>query len=385
MARTPFGRFGGALREVDVRDLGAATLREAVVRAGIDGGVVDEVALGVNFPGSRRSIARQAALRAGLPDEVNAVTVDRACCSSLAAVRLSSLGLRAGDSRLAVSGGAENLSQVPYFLEGARFGHRLGNIVLEDQLVISCPHTGVPRAVQASEEAATYGIDRALQDEWAARSHERYWAAHDQGAFDEIFPVDDVVLPGATSLTADESPRRGVTTARLAELPTVYGSPTVTAGNAPGLSTGAAAVVLASTEGVATAGAESLARLVSFAAASGEAWRIGATPAVAARRALDVVGLSVRDMEVIEINEAFAAVPLVATLELADGDESLAARLRERTNLRGGAIALGHPTGASGARLLMSAVAQLRSRGGGRALVAICGGVAEAEAVVVEV
>ena len=383
VARTPFGKFGGALRDVDVRDLGAVAVATALERSGVDADAVDEVILGVNFPGSRRSVARQAALRAGLRDSLNAVTVDRACCSSLTAIRLAAQSLRTGDTSIAVAGGAENLSAVPYFLETARFGNRLGPIVLEDQLMISCPHTGIPRAVQASDEALALGIDRAAQDDWAVRSHERYWAAADAGPLDEVFPVSATNLPGADDLSSDESPRRAVDRDSLAALPTVYGSATVTAGNAPGLSTGASALVLGDQSRL-PPGTEPLARIIAFASASGPAPRIGHTPAVAARLALDRAGVDLDDIAVIEINEAFAAVPLVATHVLAEGDSCRAERLRARTNLRGGAVALGHPTGASGARLVMSAVAGLRERGGGLALVAICGGVAEAEAVVVE-
>jgi acetyl-CoA C-acetyltransferase len=384
LARTPFGKFAGALRDVDVRDLGAFAVANAVERAGVDPDAVDEVILGVNFPGSRRSVARQASLRAGLRDSLNAVTVDRACCSSLTAVRLAAQSLRLGDTSVAVAGGAENLSAVPYFLETTRFGNRLGPIVLEDHLVISCPHTGVPRAVQAADEAAALGIDRAAQDDWAARSHELYWAAADAAPFDEIVTVSPGTLPAAAELAADESPRREVDLAKLALLPTVHGSATVTAGNAPGLSTGSTAMVLADATRP-PSGTTVIARLIGFGTASGPAPRIGHTPAIAAHLALERAGVDLADIAVLEINEAFAAVPLVATLALADGEPSVADKLRARTNLRGGAVAIGHPTGASGARLVMSAIAALRVRGGGVGLVAICGGVAEAEAVVVEV
>jgi acetyl-CoA C-acetyltransferase len=331
MARTPFGRFGGGLRDVDVRDLGAAAIATALARAGVDATSVDEVVLGVNFPGSRRSIARQAALRAGLPEAVNAVSVDRACCSSLAAARLAARGIMTGDTAVSVCGGAENLSQVPYFLEGARFGTRIGPIVMEDNLVISCPHTGVPRAVQAADEALSYGITREQQDMWAVRSHELYFAADDGARSEEIFPVSGATLPGATGLDTDESPRPDASYARLAELPTVYGSATVTAGNSPGLSTGSSALVLASEARAAALGSAPLAHLIAFAAASGPAPRIGHTPAVAARLALARAGLDLDQIDVIEINEAFAAVPLVATLELADGDQSRAELSRSGT------------------------------------------------------
>jgi acetyl-CoA C-acetyltransferase len=380
-ARTPFGRFGGALRDVDVRDLAAASIAKVIERAQIDPDEIDEVALGVNFPGSRRSIARQAALRARLPSTINAFTVDRACCSSLTAVRLAARGLRSGDTKVAVAGGAENLSQVPYFVEPLRFGQRLGPVILEDQLVVSCPHTGVPRAVQAADEASTFGISREEQDEWAARSHATFWQVYERQPFTEVFPISHGQLPGANELGADEGPRRNVNRAKLAELPTVYGSTSVTAGNAPGLSTGSTALLLRADDSAAGRGEHG--RIMGFGTASADAPLIGSTPAVAARRALESAGIKLHDIHVIEINEAFAAVPLIATHALADGDRHVMADLRSRTNTRGGAIAIGHPTGASGARLIMSALAALRERGGGNALITICGGIAEAEAIVV--
>lgn len=382
-ARTPFGRFGGALANVDQRDLGAFALRACLGRIGHPD--VDQVLMGVNFPGSNRSIARQAALRAGLPETVDAITVDRACCSSLAAVRYAIHSLGSGDCRLAVAGGTENLSKVPYFLEDLRFGRRLGPVELKDQLLVSCPHSGVPRAVQAAEEAAQYGIGRAEQDAWAQRSHERYWMALERGFFTEIAAVEGQSLPGAEDIDADESPRRSVTAAALERLATVNGSTTVTAGNAPGLSTGATAVALTTRQHARQHALPVRASVVGLGWASGQPQAIGATPAVAARRALASAGLDLNDIHHIEINEAFAAVPLVTTHVLAEGDTALLKRLRARTNPNGGAVAIGHPTGASGARLLMTTVAALHERGGGTGLVTICGGVAEAESIVVRV
>lgn len=385
MARTPFGKFGGSLRDVDVRDLGAAAIRQAVDRASIADDEIGEVILGVNFPGSRRSIARQAALRAGLPETSDALTVDRACCSSLTAIRLASRNLGRGGTTLAVAGGTENLSQVPYFLEQARFGQRLGQIVLDDPLVISCPHTGVSRAVQVANEAATLSIGRVEQDEWALRSHEMFWAALESDQFPEVFPIATELLPGARDLAVDESARQGVTLAGLSELSTVNGSETVTPGNAPGLSTGASAVVLASPPRARSEDCRPLARITSFGIASGSPEAMGRAATQAGMQALSNAGLDVGDVHVIEINEAFAAVPLMATAYMAQGDSRTAEVLRSRTNLRGGAVAIGHPTGATGARLIMSAVQALTNRGGGIGLVAICGGIGEAEAAVIEV
>jgi acetyl-CoA C-acetyltransferase len=377
-ARTPFGRYGGALRDVPVVSLGERAVRAALARASVDGSAVDELALGVNFPGGDRSIARQVSLRAGIPDDRVSYTVDRACCSSLAATTLVCRSLTLGESAIGVAGGAENLSRVPFVLPDLRWGHRLGPVTLPDPLVISCPYTGVPRAVQAAEEAAVYGVGREEQDAWALRSQQRCAAAVADGFF-----ASEVVA--GEELQRDEVPRPDTTLERLAALKTVYGSATVTPGNAPDLSSGATALVLASHEGVERAGVAPLAVLEGWAMASGDPQHIASMPAVAARRALARAGVALEDVDVLEINEAFAAVPLVSTRVLADGDAGLEERLRARTNVNGGAIALGHPTGATAARLIMTCIAELRRRGGGIGLVTLCGGVGEAEAVIVRV
>jgi acetyl-CoA C-acetyltransferase len=383
-ARTPFGRFGGALRDFAIPELGALAVREAIRRAGIEPASVDELALGVNLPGSDRSIARQVSLRAGLPEERVAYTVDRACCSSLTAISLVARSLRCNEASIAVGGGAENMSRVPFFLEDMRWGHRLGDVTLKDQLVISCPHTGVARAVQAADEALGLGVGRDQQDEWAAQSQARCAGAVSAGRFhEELFAVD---LRGSVDgqLQADESPRPGTTYEDLARMPTVYGSRTVTAGNAPGLATGASAVVLATRAAALRYGCVPIARILSTAMVAGRPEGIASIPAVAARKALAKAGIGLPRVDLIEINEAFAAVPLVTTLILAEHDPQAADRLRQRVNVNGGAIALGHPTGATGARLLITLAHELRRRGGGIGLVTICGGVGEGEAVLLE-
>jgi len=384
-ARTPFGRFGGSLRSLSLPELGAYAVSAALRRSAIAPEQVDEVAFGVNFPGGDRSIARQVQLAAGIPDDKVSYSVDRACCSSLAAANQASRGLRLGETDVVVAGGVENLSRVPYFIEAARFGKRLGDIVLTDQLVISCPYSGVPRAVQAADEAAQYGIGRVEQDEWACRSQEAYADALARGVFvDEVVPVSVIDADGhEVTLQADEPPRPGSSLEALGRLPTVNGSATVTAGNAPDLSSGATALVLASQP--IGEQHDGTARLDGWSMASGDPQRIASMPAVAARLALKRVGLSLDDIDIFEINEAFAAVPLVSTLVLADRDATAARKLRARTNVNGGAVAIGHPTGATGARLVMTAVAELRRRDGGTGLVSICGGIGEAEAVVVHV
>ncbi|MBI3092106.1 MAG: thiolase family protein [Candidatus Tectomicrobia bacterium] len=384
--RTPFAAFGGTLKDFSLPTLGSIVIAEALARAKVQPEEVDEIAMGVNLPGSDRSIARQAMLKAGIPEERVAYTVDRACCSSLVAITLASRGVRSGDAAIAVAGGTENMSKVPYFVHDARWGHRLGDIVLKDQLVISCPHTGVPRAVQAGEEAVKFGVSREEQDEWAFNSQERYFAADAAGKFaDELVPVKVKQRKGpAIPFEKDESPRR-TTLEKLAQLQTIYGSPTVTAGNAPGLNTGASALVLMSRRLAEKRGIQPLAILHTTAMVSGHPHSLASIPAVAAKKALDRVGKRIEEMDVIEINEAFAAMPLVSTLVLAGNDVKKAQALRARTNVNGGAIALGHPTGATAARLVMTTAYELRRRGGGWGVATLCGGIGEGEAAVVEV
>ena len=382
-ARTPFTRFGGALAHLTIPELARHAIHGALERAGARPDDVDELALGVNLPGSDRSLARQALLQAGIPADRIAYTVDRACCSSLAAITMAARSLRAGDARIAVAGGAENMSRVPYYLEGLRFGERLGDVVLKDQLVISCPHTGVPRAQQAANEAARFGIGRTQQDEFALRSQQRYAAAKARGLFGD--EVSAVTLADGTMVEADQGPRAETTIEKLAALPTINGSSTVTAGNAPGLSTGASAVVLTTRAEAARRSLQPVATLVATAMASGHPDEIASIPAVGARTVLARAGMTIDEMHVIEINEAFAAVPLVATAVLGDGEAAAIDALRERLNVNGGAIAIGHPTGATAARLVMTAAFELARRGGGHALISICGGIGEAEAAIIRV
>ncbi len=393
-ARSPFGKFGGTLKDFTLPDLGGMVAAEAIRRAGLDAADVEEVAVGVNLPGADRSIARQVLIKAGIPTHRVAYTVDRACCSSMAAINQAARALRLGETKVAVAGGTENMSKVPYFLTNMRWGHSLGDVELKDQLVIADPMTGKPRAVQAGEEAMEYGIGREEQDRWALRSHQRYFAARDAGRFaQELMPIEIPQLKGAPlRIIEDESPRADTTLEKLARLPTIYGSPTVTAGNAPGLNTGASAMVLMSREEAKRRGLSPLGTLVGWAMASGHPDRLASIPATSARLALERAGLTIDDIDLIEINEAFAAVPLVSTLLLAGRDVRKAEAIREKTNVDGGAIAIGHPTGATGARLVLHLLFELRRRraeaGNGRpsyGLATLCGGIGEGEAIVVRV
>ncbi len=392
--RSPFGRFGGTLRDFTLPQLGGLVFAEAVRRAGIEPSEVEEVATGVNLPGGDRSIARQVLIEAGIPTNRVAYTVDRACCSSLAAVNMASRSIRLGEASVALAGGTENMSRVPYFLTDFRWGHRLGDVHLKDQLVIADPMTGKPRAVQAGDEAVEYGVTREEQDRWALRSHELYFKAKAACHFkDEVMPIAVPQERGEPVLmTEDESPRPDVSLEKLARLPTVYGSPTVTAGNAPGLNTGSSALVLMSPEEAKRRGKKPLATLMAWAMVSGHPDKLASIPAVSARVSLEKSGLTIDDMDLIEINEAFAAMPLVSTLILGDRDPKKVEEIRARTNVNGGAIAIGHPTGATGARLIMALVYELRRRretsGESRpfyGIATICGGIGEGESVIVKV
>jgi acetyl-CoA C-acetyltransferase len=393
-ARSPFGKFGGALKDFTLPRLGGLVAAEAIRRAGISPEDVEEVATGVNLPGADRSIARQVLIEAGIPPDRVAYTVDRACCSSMAAVNMASRSIRLGEVAVAVAGGAENLSKVPYFLTEFRWGHRLGDVHLKDQLVIACPMTGKPRAVQAGEEAVEFGITREEQDRWAVRSNELYFTAKAACRFKaELMTIEVPQERGApVAFADDESPRSDVVLEKLAKLPTIYGSATVTAGNAPGLSTGGSALVLMSREEAARRGKEPLAMLTGWAMASGHPDKIASIPAESARLALAKAGLSIDDIDLIEINEAFAAVPLVSTLIMAGRDQKKAEAIRAKTNVDGGAVAIGHPTGATGARMIMHLIYELRRRreqaGDSRpyyGLATLCGGIGEGEAVIVKV
>jgi acetyl-CoA C-acetyltransferase len=385
--RTPFDKFGGPMAKMNTVDLGSMVIKEAVDRAKVKPEEIDEVYLGINMPTANRSIARQAALKAGLPEQCNSLTVDRACCSSLAAIAMGYRSIALGEADIVVGGGSENMSNVPYFLEDLRWGKRIGDVVLKDIVIVTCPYTGVARAVQAGTVAVEYGVGREEQDKWAVRSHQKARKGYDEGKFaDEIMPVNIDEGKGKTLVVdTDQALRPDTTLEKLAKLPTVYNSPTVTAGNAPGLSTGAAAVVLMSAAEAAKRGIKPLATIISHAQASDHPRGIAYIPAYTAQKALKKANMTIDQMDIVEINEAFAAMPLVSTKILGDNDPVKIEAIRAKTNVNGGAIAIGHPTGASAARLLMTACLELKRRGGGYGLVAICGGIGEGESMIVKV
>ena len=385
--RTPFGKLGGVLKDLDIIDLGALVIKEVIKRVCVDVADVEEVYMGKNMPDSERSIARQVALKAGLPDTINATTVDRACCSSTAALAMAYRAIKADEADVVIAGGVENMSQTPYFVKDLRWGKRIGDIVLKDLLIIKCPYTGEARAVQAGNEAIEHGIGREEQDGWALRSQKRYAEAFKNKKFDdEIMAVEVNGKKGVVvTVDQDEGPRPETTLEKLASLPTVYNSPTVTAGNAPGLSTGASALLVMSKQKAEELKVRPLATILSHVQGSGHPKKIASIPAYTAQRALEKVKMSVDQMDLIEINEAFAAMPLVSSKILGNNDSVKIDKIRDKTNVNGGAIAIGHPTGASGGRLVMTLMYELLRSGKKYGLVTICGGIAEGESFVLQV
>jgi len=323
--------------------------------------------------GAGQAPARQAAVRAGIPNDVPADTINKVCASSVRAVEIADQMIRAGDAELVVAGGMESMSNAPYLLPKARFGYRRGNGELVDSMVfdgLTSTFDGRHMVEQASFVSGELGISRDSQDRWALRSHERAVRAMDEGRFEpEIVPVADHAL--------DEGPRRETTLEKLSRLPPVFDSGgTTTAGNAPGVNDGAGAIIVASEELARRKGFEPLATIVAQGAVAGDFAYLARTPALAADQALRRAGKRIDDVERVEVNEAFASV-VVNSVEMLGADP-------ERVNVNGGAIALGHPIGASGARILGSLVQELRRNGGGLGLAAICSGGGQGDAVLLE-
>ena len=359
-ARTPFGKFGGLLRDISTVDLGAHVVKGTFDRIGLDTKEVDELYFGVNMPSENRSIARQIALKAGLPETTPAATIDRACCSSAIAIGIGYRSIKGGDIDVAVGGGSENLSATPYFLPELRWGNRLGPVTLNDIVQVSCPYTGERRAWQAGTDAVKYGVTREDQDKWALRSQQLYAKALADGKFkDEIIPFEIPKMKrgkqiGSILMTEDEGPRPDTTLEKLAKLSTVYNSPTVTPGNAPGLSTGAASVILMSKEKAEKLNVKPLATIVAHALAAGHPRGIATIPGITCLKVLEKAKMTIDQIDLVEINEAFAVMPLVSAILMGDKDEKKIEAIKNKTNVNGGAIAIGHPTGSTAARILMT-------------------------------
>ena len=373
--RTPFGRFGGGLAHLPATELGAVAIRAALERVAIDPGEVEYVIMGqVLQAGAGQAPARQAAVGAGIPKEVPADTINKVCASSVRAIQIADVMIRAGGHELVVTGGMESMSNAPYLLPKARFGYRLGNGEVLDHMVfdgLSSTFDGLHMVQQASKVSRELGISREEQDEWAYRSHQRAAAAQDDGKFaDELVPVGGV--------TADEGVRRDTTLEKLAALQPVFDPDgTTTAGNAPGVNDGASCVVVCSEELATRRGLEPLATILAQGYVADDYAYLARTPARAGEQALAKAGRTIGDVKRVEINEAFASVAKNSTRMLG-ADEAI-------VNVNGGAVALGHPIGASGGRIVSTLVHELAREGGGLGLAAICSGGGQGDALLIEV
>lgn len=382
-ARTPFGVFGGSLKDVPATQLGAAAIRAALARADVPGEQVDNVIMGmVVQAGAGQIPSRQASIGAGLPVTVTSETINKVCASGMRAINLGDVLIRAGEADIVVAGGMENMSRGPYLLPGARFGHRLGHGQVLDATVYDglwCAFHDVHMGHHGERMAREFGVSREEQDAWAYRSHMRAIAAIDSGRM--ALETTPVAVPdgrgGVRLFDTDEAPRRDTSPEKLARLrPAFTPDGCITAGNAPGINDGAAALVLMSEERARAEGRRPLARIRSFATVSAEPPYLATVPHLASEKALAKAGLRREDIGLVEINEAFAVVTLVS-MRLGQWDPEI-------VNVNGGAIALGHPIGASGARIVLTLALEMQQRGVQFGLASICSGGGQGEAIVLE-
>ncbi len=382
-ARTPVGKLGGGLASVDATELGGTAIKAALERAEVAPEQVQHVVMGQVLQAGQGQIpSRQAQIKAGIPKEVSSETVNKVCASGIRAAGIIDAAVRAGDLEIAVGGGMESMSKAPYLLKEARFGFRMGDGKALDAMIndgLTNPFSGKHMAQEASEVAAELEMTRADMDRWALRSHELAIKATDEGRLpEEIVPVTITSRKGDTVVEVDEGPRRDSSLESLSKLPPIFlKDGTHTAGNSPGVNDGGGALVLASDEWAKSNGKNVLATIVAQAAIADDFPYLARTPAKAAQKALEKAGLSTEDIDLWEINEAFASVTL-NSIRMLGIDE-------DKVNVNGGAVALGHPIGASGARILGTLVYELRRRGGGLGCAAICSGGGQGDAVIVEV
>ena len=382
-ARTPIGKLGGGLASVDATELGGTAIKAALERAEVAPEQVQHVIMGQVLQAGQGQIpSRQAQIKAGIPKEVPSETINKVCASGIRAAGLIDAAVRAGDLDIAVGGGMESMSNAPYILKEARFGFRMGDGKAIDAMIsdgLTNPFSGKHMAQEASEVAAELEMTRADMDRWALRSHELAVKATDEGRLpEEIVPVTISGRKGDTTVEIDEGPRRDSSLETLSKLPPIFlKDGTHTAGNSPGVNDGGGALVLASDEWATANGKRALATILAQAAVADDFPYLARTPAKAAQKALEKAGLKAEDIDLWEINEAFASVTL-NSMRMLGIDE-------DKVNVNGGAVALGHPIGASGARILGTLVYELRRRGGGLGCAAICSGGGQGDAVIVEV
>ena len=382
-ARTPFGRMGGGLAAKTAVELGTIAAREAIERSGVSDDAIKHVIMGqVLQAGVGQNPARQVSMKTGLDKTVTAETINRVCGSGLRAISLADMQIRLGESPVVLAGGMESMSNAPYALPKARAGYRMGDGTLVDLMVhdgLTCAVANVHMGIHGGNVAEEVGVSREDQDAWALRSHERALAAIDSGRFgEEIVPVEIVTRKATDVVDTDEAPRRGSTLEALAKLkPAFDRNSTVTAGNAPGVNDGAAAVVVADAEWASANGHMPLAEVLASGQSAWDVPYLAFTPEMAIRNALEKAGLSVGDVDLFEINEAFASVAMISAQRLGVDPE--------KVNVNGGAVALGHPIGASGTRLAITAINELKHRGGGIAAIGICSGGGQGDAMILRV
>ncbi|SDI47516.1 acetyl-CoA C-acetyltransferase [Natribacillus halophilus] len=383
-ARTPFGKMGGALASLSAMDLGGHVLKAAMTRAGMESNQLDEVVMGHVLQGGQGQLpSRQAARAADIPWDVKTETINKVCASGMRSVTLADQIIRSGDGKRIAAGGMESMSQAPHFLPSLRFGQKMGDAKLVDGMVhdgLTCAFEGVHMGVYGNRNAFEFNISREAQDEWAARSHERAQQATESGRFqDEIAAVtvpqkrgDDVVID------RDEAIRENVSAETLAQLPPAFDKDgTITAGNAPGVNDGASALIIMEREAARADNLEPLATIVGHTAIAVETERFPQTPGLIIDKLLQKTGYRRGDIDLFEMNEAFAVVALLG--------EQLSGVDADKINVNGGAVALGHPIGASGNRILLTLAHELRRRGGGLGIAAICSGGGQGDAVLLQV
>lgn len=383
-ARTPFGKFGGALKSLTAAKLGGTAIAAAVKRAEIESKEIDEVIMGTVLQGGQGQIpSRQAAREAGLDWEVKTETINKVCASGMRSVTLADQLIRLGDEDVIVAGGMESMSQAPYMLPDARWGHRMGNKAAVDMMIhdgLTCSFKGVHMGNYGNYTAAEFAVSREAQDEWAYRSQQRAVEAIEAGKFeDEIVPVEIPQRKGSPVVVdRDEGPRKDTSVEKLNALKPVFDQEgTITAGNAPGINDGACAFVLMSDDKAKELGKTQLAVIHGHAEVAVPAEDFPQTPGLVINKLLEKTGYKKEDIDLFEINEAFAVVSLVSG-EIAGID-------MEKVNVNGGAVALGHPIGASGARIILTLIHELKRRGGGLGIAAICSGGGQGDAILIEV
>ncbi|MDU0200731.1 acetyl-CoA C-acetyltransferase [Paenibacillus sp. MAH-36] len=381
-ARTPFGKIGGGLKDVSAVELGGTAIREAMQRSSLEPSVIEAVIMGMVLQGGAgQNPARQAARLAGLEWRVTAETINKVCASGLRSVTLADQMIRSGDAECMIAGGMESMSSAPFLLPSTRWGARMGNQTTIDLMIhdgLLCPFEHVQMFVHGSDVAREFGLSRERQDEWALRSHVLAIEARRKGySAEEIVPIVVQSKHGTKLVDEDEGPRTDTSLEKLAALPALVKGGTITAGNAPGVNDGAAAMVVMSKEKAAAHGVTPLATIVGSANVGEKAPYIATTPALAIQKLLRQTGITLDQISRFEVNEAFAAVLLTS--------EQMLGWNPELVNVGGGAIALGHPIGVSGARILLTLIHELRRSGGGYGIAAICSGAAQGDAILIRV